>query len=147
MPPSFSLKTPQALALWYLWWTILIPTLPLPLKVPGTQLQFVLRWQLGWKPSTNTTTRLTIPRCIGLQWVRFLPQVIFIDYVPVLHSCHKLHYFKMAGWEDTWIKTAHTIVCNEFNWTYAFIDVEEAESHRDSNKIWEEQDMCVIILM
>ena len=24
----------------------------------------------------------------------------------VLHPCHKLHYFKKAGWEDDWIDTA-----------------------------------------
>jgi len=47
-----------------------------------------------------------------------------IDYPLVLHPHHKLHYFKMAGWEDSWIKTAHAIVCDEFDRTYVFMDVD-----------------------
>ena len=39
----------------------------------------------------------------------------FIDYSVVLHPRHKLHYFKMARWEDSWIKTAHAIVREEFD--------------------------------
>ena len=40
------------------------------------------------------------------------------------------------GWEDTWIETARTIVQDEFDQTYAFMDVErEAESPEDSNKV------------
>ena len=48
----------------------------------------------------------------------------FIDYSVVLHPRHKLHYFKTAGWEDSWIKTAHAIVREEFDRTYAFMDVD-----------------------
>jgi len=68
---------------------------------------------------------------------KFISQVtIFIDQVSVLHPRHKLHYFKTAGWEDTWIETARTIVQDEFDRTYAFMDVErEAESPEDSNKV------------
>ncbi|KAF8163031.1 hypothetical protein B0H34DRAFT_744625 [Crassisporium funariophilum] len=33
----------------------------------------------------------------------------------VLHPHHKLQYFKTAGWEDNWIETARTIVCEEFD--------------------------------
>ncbi|KAF8154637.1 hypothetical protein B0H34DRAFT_660659, partial [Crassisporium funariophilum] len=46
----------------------------------------------------------------------------------VLHPRHKLHYFKTAGWEDDWIKTARTIVREEFDRTYAFMDVDSKVS-------------------
>ena len=47
-----------------------------------------------------------------------------MEHFLVLHPRHKLHYFKTAGWEDTWIETARTIVREEFDRTYAFMDVE-----------------------
>jgi hypothetical protein len=43
----------------------------------------------------------------------------------VLHPRHKLHYFKTAGWEAEWIKTAHNIVREEFDRTYAFMDFDD----------------------
>lgn len=43
----------------------------------------------------------------------------------VLHPRHKLHYFKSAGWEDEWIETARSIVREEFDRTYAFMDLDE----------------------
>ena len=49
----------------------------------------------------------------------------FIDKLLVLHSCHKLHYFKSAGWEPEWIETARSIVRDEFDRTYAFMDMED----------------------
>jgi hypothetical protein len=53
----------------------------------------------------------------------------FIDSFSVLHPRHKLQYFTNAGWEDSWIDTARTIVRNEFDRTYAFMDVDsEADS-------------------
>lgn len=61
----------------------------------------------------------------------------FIDYSVVLHPRHKLHYFKTAGWEDSWIKTAHAIVREEFDRTYAFMDVDH---HADPpNEVREQQ--------
>jgi len=70
----------------------------------------------------NPTSRLTIT---------------FIYQVSVLHPRHKLHYFKTAGWEDAWIETARNIVQDEFDRTYAFMDVErEVESAEGSNKVW-----------
>jgi hypothetical protein len=48
----------------------------------------------------------------------------FIDSFSVLHPRHKLQYFKKAGWEDSWIETACTIVCDEFDRTYAFMDID-----------------------
>ena len=41
----------------------------------------------------------------------------------VLHPRHKLQYFQNAGWDKDWIETAHSIVCDEFDQTYAFMDV------------------------
>ena len=46
-------------------------------------------------------------------------------FFTVLHPCHKLQYFKKAGWEESWIKTSHDIVRTEFDETYTFMDVEE----------------------
>ena len=45
-------------------------------------------------------------------------------FFPVLHPRHKLHYFKKAGWEETWIDAAHNIVRAEFDQTYTFMDVD-----------------------
>jgi hypothetical protein len=44
----------------------------------------------------------------------------------VLHPCHKLQYFKDAGWEDEWITWAKTIVHKEFDWSYASLDADWA---------------------
>ena len=41
----------------------------------------------------------------------------------VLHPCHKLHYFKKAGWEEIWIETVQDIVHVEFDHTYTFMDI------------------------
>jgi hypothetical protein len=78
--------------------------------------------------------RLTTLRFIGLRWVSHLIfNFIFSSKCNslVLHPCHKLHYFKKAGWEDDWIDTTRDIVCTEFDQTYAFmdIDVPETETH------------------
>jgi len=48
----------------------------------------------------------------------------FIDKLLVLHPRHKLHYFKSAGWQPEWIETARSIVRDEFDRTYAFMDIE-----------------------
>ena len=45
----------------------------------------------------------------------------------VLHPRHKLHYVKTAGWEDEWIKMAHNIICEEFDRTYAFMDLDDSD--------------------
>ncbi|KAG2053512.1 hypothetical protein BDR06DRAFT_853996, partial [Suillus hirtellus] len=36
----------------------------------------------------------------------------------VLHPHHKLSYFKSAGWEDEWIKTAEDLVHDELECAY-----------------------------
>ncbi|CAA7270540.1 unnamed protein product [Cyclocybe aegerita] len=40
----------------------------------------------------------------------------------VLHPCHKLVYFKNAGWQDEWIEAARSIVWDEYDRTYVFMD-------------------------
>ena len=47
-----------------------------------------------------------------------------IHYLLVLHPRHKLQYFKTAGWEEEWIEAAEEIVRDEFDRTYAFMDVD-----------------------
>ena len=41
----------------------------------------------------------------------------------VLHPSHKLAYFQQAGWEEEWRVTAEQIVRDEFERTYASIDI------------------------
>ncbi|KAG2340496.1 hypothetical protein BDR05DRAFT_839510, partial [Suillus weaverae] len=36
----------------------------------------------------------------------------------VLHSQHKLSYFRSVGWEPQWIDIAEGLVCSEFNCSY-----------------------------
>jgi hypothetical protein len=45
----------------------------------------------------------------------------------VLHPRHKLDYFKGAGWEADWITTAQKIVRDEFEGSYADIELVEQE--------------------
>jgi hypothetical protein len=62
-----------------------------------------------------------------LQWVSnayTLPFLFTTDVPLVLHPRHKLHYFKTTGWEVEWIETARNIVREEFDRTYAFMDVD-----------------------
>jgi len=37
----------------------------------------------------------------------------------VLHPRHKLDYFKQAGWQVEWVSTAHDLVYDTFNSSYA----------------------------
>jgi hypothetical protein len=41
----------------------------------------------------------------------------------VLHPAHKLKYFEQVGWDPLWIETAHTIVEEEYERSYAHINV------------------------
>jgi hypothetical protein len=45
----------------------------------------------------------------------------------VLHPRHKLNYFKRVGWEDNWITMARKIVHDEFERSYADLDLVEDE--------------------
>ena len=61
---------------------------------------------------------------------------LLINGLLVLHPHHKLHYFKSAGWEDEWIETAHNIVWEEFDRTYAFMDYDDGVDEEVSkNKV------------
>lgn len=50
-------------------------------------------------------------------WLRHL--LIFL----ALHPQHKLEYFKNAGWEEAWIKTARQIVEDTYKKGYASRDI------------------------
>jgi len=76
----------------------------------------------------NKTDHSEVYRIAMCTFVCLTLVTICIDYLSVLHPRHKLHYFKTAGWEDDWIETAHTIVHEEFDRTYAFMDVDSKVS-------------------
>jgi hypothetical protein len=46
----------------------------------------------------------------------------------VLHPRHKLEYFKKHGWDADWTDTAAKIVRDEFDRSYASLDVEDDDS-------------------
>lgn len=50
------------------------------------------------------------------------------DYFLVLHPRHKLTYFKSAGWEEDWINTAETLVCDEFERSYQDMEIEDDDA-------------------
>jgi hypothetical protein len=43
-----------------------------------------------------------------------------------------LKYFENAGWEKDWIDTARQIVRDEYDRTYAFMDIEVDEDKQES---------------
>jgi hypothetical protein len=51
----------------------------------------------------------------------------------VLHPTHKLVYFKKAGWEKAWIKTAEELVREEFKDHYAGPDNSDEDAPVDSD--------------
>lgn len=50
------------------------------------------------------------------------------NFFLVLHPRHKLKYFENAGWKKDWIDSARGIVRDEFDRTYAFMDIEVDEA-------------------
>ncbi|KAG2029511.1 hypothetical protein BDR03DRAFT_880567, partial [Suillus americanus] len=52
----------------------------------------------------------------------------------VLHPCHKLQYFRMAQWDQDWIKTAEQLICDEFDLNYANLDVPDGGMEMDDTK-------------
>jgi hypothetical protein len=44
--------------------------------------------------------------------------ILLIIYA-VLYPCHRLLYFKVAGWETKWVEMAEVIVRTEFKCAYA----------------------------
>ncbi|TFY76524.1 hypothetical protein EWM64_g7487 [Hericium alpestre] len=54
----------------------------------------------------------------------------------VLHSRHKLAYFKATRWEQDWIDTARSVVHEEFDMSYALREVEDdTEEDNDSTVV------------
>jgi len=51
----------------------------------------------------------------------------------VLHPRHKLTYFKSAGWQQEWIKTAEGLVWDEFTCVYSTYDIEMVELVKKSD--------------
>ena len=74
-------------------------------------------------------TELTNQNFITSQWVRrhnsFELNVMLTILISVLHPRHKLQYFQRVGWIPEWIRTAETILRNEFDRTYRFRDIAE----------------------
>jgi len=54
---------------------------------------------------------------------------MLIQLLLVLHPRHKFQYFKNAGWEEAWITTAQSIVRDEYDHTYAFMDIGDTLSN------------------
>ena len=57
----------------------------------------------------------------------------------VLHPQHKLEYFKKNGWHDSWIEAAHDIVHEEFDRSYASMELalegDDAEVSSEDDKV------------
>jgi hypothetical protein len=49
----------------------------------------------------------------------------FTNHIIVLHPCHKLSYFKNAGWTEEWINTAEHLVREEFDRSYSILDIDD----------------------
>jgi hypothetical protein len=64
---------------------------------------------------------------ISIYLPRSLDNLLYV----VLHPRHKLEYFKNAGWEEDWIKTAEELVRDEFERSYATHS--EHDNENDSN--------------
>jgi hypothetical protein len=54
-----------------------------------------------------------------------LGQSVIINIL-VLHSCHKLEYFKAQKWENEWIQATRDIVRKEFDRSYKESGSEDA---------------------
>jgi hypothetical protein len=55
-------------------------------------------------------------------------------YFKVLHPRHKLQYFENAGWTEEWIKTARTIVCDEYKRSYEGLAVNNLEADESERR-------------
>ena len=64
----------------------------------------------------------------------------------VLHPRHKLEYFKTAGWEDDWIATAHRIVRNTYERSYATHSTGATQALEDSGGPIAQVRHCILFL-
>ena len=62
-------------------------------------------------------------------------QLTIIVCLLVLHPRHKLEYFKGAGWEASWIKAAREIVRDEYDRSYAFMDIDLPELETTADEV------------
>ena len=65
-------------------------------------------------------------------FIHFVNYYFPYSFFLVLHPRHKLKYFENAGWEEDWINTARQIVRDEFDRTYAFMDIEVDEGRSEA---------------
>lgn len=66
--------------------------------------------------------------------------------IKVLHPRNKLNYFKNAGWEADWIKTASDLVRDEFDLSYADIAIDsDGEESRDRLHEPDTQKVCQFV--
>ena len=120
MPPSFSPGIHLALALSYPPWIPLMLIWLQLLKIRAIPYLFMQHSNRYYNKTDHSEVyRIamgTFPSSLIILYANSHP-------VLVLHPCHKLKYFRTAGWEEEWIETTHSIVREEFNRTYAFMDV------------------------
>ena len=116
--------------------------------------QYVLHLWLLRKHWSATTGWPIAQRFIGLRWVSYIhntlrcfwAQSFLLCVVIVLHPRHKLTYFQTVQWSDEWIKTAESLVCDEFEWSYNCTnesDIEIVESDaEDSTETVKKSKVC-----
>jgi len=64
----------------------------------------------------------------------------------VLHPRYKLTYFKSAGWEDSWIKTAEKLVRDRFQSDYDEIETLDASPDTSNAEDLEQQVRAFVFL-
>ena len=109
---------------WTLSMTSLLPMLTIdPFPPPSKPLL-----NLGRRHLTATTRSQIRRRCTASPWVHsscsYLWALLILCQI-VLHPCHKLTYFKTAGWEQEWIKTAKELVHDAFERSYKQADARD----------------------
>ena len=57
----------------------------------------------------------------------FRAQSFLLRVLIVLHPRHKLTYFRTAKWSDEWIKTAESLVRDEFERSYNYTNESDIE--------------------
>ena len=57
-----------------------------------------------------------------------------ISIFKVLHPQYKCKYFENAGWTSAWIKTARTIVCDEYMRSYEAMVVENLKADESEHQ-------------
>ena len=69
-----------------------------------------------------------ILNCYG--WVPISPMttLLTIAFLTVLHPRHKLAYFKTVWWEEEWIKTAASLVHEQFERSYLEVDINDGDA-------------------